>query len=65
VDVATGQMFLEQTDVTFEGVRPLVLERTHFSGYRVGRSFGPSLESTVDQRLEVEDDAVYLGVRST
>lgn len=59
VDVATGQVFLKQTDVALAGVLPLVLERTHFSDYRVGRFFGRSWASTLDQRLEVEDDAIY------
>lgn len=60
VDVATGQMFLTQTDVELPGALPLVLERTHFSSYRVGLFFGPSWASTLDQRIEVEDDAIYV-----
>jgi RHS repeat-associated protein len=59
VDVATGQVFLKQTDAELPGVLPLVLDRTHFSAYRVGRLFGPSWTSTMDQRLEVETDAIY------
>lgn len=59
VDLATGQMFMSQTDLELPGILPLVLERTHFSGYRVGRWFGRSWASTLDQRLEVESDAVY------
>ncbi|MBB3663656.1 RHS repeat-associated protein [Prauserella sediminis] len=60
VDLATGQMFLTQQDLELAGVLPLVLERTHFSGYRVGRLFGPGWASTLDQRIEVEADAVYV-----
>nr|WP_107644995.1 DUF6531 domain-containing protein [Streptomyces sp. Ru87] len=56
VDVATGQMFLEQTDLTLLGVLPLVFTRRVASGYRTGRWFGPSWTSTVDQRLEVDDE---------
>jgi YD repeat-containing protein len=33
--------------------------RRHMSSYRAGRLFGPSWASTLDQRLEIEDDGVY------
>ncbi|MGC7096155.1 DUF6531 domain-containing protein [Amycolatopsis lurida] len=59
VDLATGQMFMGQVDAELLGVLPLVFERTHFSGYRVGRWFGRSWASTLDQRIEVEPDGVY------
>ncbi len=59
IDVATGRVVLTQTDVELAGVLPLVLSRTHFSSYRVGRWFGHSWASTLDQRLEVEDTGVY------
>jgi RHS repeat-associated protein len=59
VDLTTGQMFLGQVDLDLPGVLPLTLERTHFSEYRVGRWFGRSWASTLDQRIEVEEDAVY------
>jgi YD repeat-containing protein len=59
VDVATGRVVLTQTDVELAGVLPLVLSRTHLSSYRVGRWFGPSWASTLDQRLEIEDTGVY------
>lgn len=59
VDLATGQMFMTQRDLELPGLLTLVFERTHFSGYRVGRFFGRSWASTVDQRIEVEPDAVY------
>ncbi len=59
VDVATGEVVLIQTDVELAGVLSLVLSRSHVSSYRVGRWFGPSWASTLDQRLEVEDTGVY------
>ncbi|TVT34678.1 type IV secretion protein Rhs [Amycolatopsis rhizosphaerae] len=59
VDLTTGQMFMGQTDLELPGVLPLVLRRTHFSDYRVGRWFGRSWASTLDQRIEIEDDAIY------
>jgi len=60
IDIGSGDMVLTQTDVALPGLLPLVLSRTHISSYRVGRSFGRSWASTVDQRAEVDDDGVYL-----
>ncbi|MFJ4853698.1 RHS repeat-associated core domain-containing protein [Streptomyces sp. NPDC088730] len=54
VDVATGEMTLPQTDVTLPGVLPLVLRRTHLSGYRYGQWFGRSWASTLDERIELD-----------
>lgn len=64
VDVATGEMVLQQLDVDLlgtelPGVLPLVLARTHVSSYRVGRWFGPSWTSTLDQRLEVDGGGAF------
>ncbi|MGM9440205.1 DUF6531 domain-containing protein [Streptomyces murinus] len=53
VDVASGEMVLTQTDLGLPGVLPLVLRRTHISGYRYGHCFGPSWTSTLDERLEL------------
>ncbi|SDZ03261.1 YD repeat-containing protein [Amycolatopsis xylanica] len=62
VDLATGEMLMSQTDVELAGVLPLVLRRTHISTYRLGRSFGPSWASTVDQRVESDAAGVcYVG----
>ena len=58
VDLATGKMFLPQTDVTLPGSLPLVFTRRVESGYAVGRCFGPVLDVTVDQRLEIDADGV-------
>ncbi|MEV7131016.1 DUF6531 domain-containing protein [Streptomyces sp. NPDC093260] len=55
IDMATGQMILTQTDVALPGVLPLVLRRTHLSGYAEGRSFGPSWAATLDERLEQDE----------
>ncbi|WP_344406184.1 DUF6531 domain-containing protein, partial [Streptomyces longisporus] len=54
IDVASGQMLLEQTDLTLPGVLPLVLKRTHLSDYTFGTWFGPSWASTMDERIEVD-----------
>jgi RHS repeat-associated protein len=56
IDVATGDMALPRVDVELPGVLPLVLERTHISSYRYGGWFGPTWASTLDQRVQADDD---------
>jgi YD repeat-containing protein len=57
---------VQQTDVELPGVLALVLTRTHVSSYRVGRWYGPSWASTLDQRLEVDPTGVcYAGADGT
>ncbi|MEU5996994.1 DUF6531 domain-containing protein [Streptomyces sp. NPDC047197] len=56
IDVATGDMALTRTDVHLPGVLPLLLERTHISSYRFGGWFGPSWASTLDQRVQADDE---------
>ncbi|MER5290948.1 putative T7SS-secreted protein [Streptomyces pharetrae] len=58
VDLATGRMYLPQTDLTLPGVLPLVFKRRAQSGYRAGRWFGPSWSNTVDQRLEIDAERI-------
>ncbi|MGW0285624.1 putative T7SS-secreted protein [Streptomyces sp. NPDC003236] len=58
INLATGKMYLPQTDVTLPGALPLVLERRVESGYHLGRWFGPSWSSTLDQRLEIDAEGV-------
>ncbi|KQX50768.1 MULTISPECIES: RHS repeat-associated core domain-containing protein [unclassified Streptomyces] len=52
VDIASGEMTMEQVDLSLAGVLPLVLRRTHLSTYRYGHWFGPSWASTLDERIE-------------
>lgn len=54
VDLASGRMFLAQTDVELPGILPLRFTRRTESGCAVGRFLGPSWVSTVDERLEVD-----------
>ncbi|MFI6289521.1 putative T7SS-secreted protein [Streptomyces sp. NPDC051018] len=54
VDLASGRMFLPQTDASLPGALPLVFTRRVESGYTAGRLFGPSWSSTVDERLEID-----------
>ncbi|WP_236792700.1 RHS repeat-associated core domain-containing protein [Amycolatopsis sp. GM8] len=58
IDMTTGRMMLEESDVEVPGALPLVLRRTHFSTYRAGFRFGRTWASTVDQRLEIEDGQI-------
>ncbi|MDT0318623.1 RHS repeat-associated core domain-containing protein [Streptomyces millisiae] len=58
VDLATGHMYLPQTDVTLPGTLPFAFTRRVQSGYYAGRWFGPSWSSTLDQRLEVDEEGV-------
>ncbi|WP_406095148.1 putative T7SS-secreted protein [Streptomyces sp. NBC_01013] len=58
VDLASGRMFLPQTDVVLPGVLPLVFTRRVESGYTAGRFFGPSWSSTVDEHLEIDATGV-------
>ncbi|WP_322753642.1 DUF6531 domain-containing protein, partial [Frankia sp. Cas3] len=58
VDMASGQMILTQVDVELPGLLTWALQRTHMSSYRAGRWFGPSWSSTLDHRLEIDDEGV-------
>ncbi|MFD5315736.1 DUF6531 domain-containing protein [Streptomyces sp. NPDC127098] len=58
VDLATGHMYLPQTDVTLPGTLPFAFTRRVQSGYFAGRWFGPSWASTLDQRLEIDEQGV-------
>lgn len=58
VDVATGRMVLPQTDISLPAHLPLVLKRRFESSYELGRWFGPSWSSTLDQRLEIDSEGV-------
>ncbi|MGA5409315.1 putative T7SS-secreted protein [Streptomyces lavendulocolor] len=58
VDMATGRMFLPQTDLSLPGSLPLLFTRTFESSYRTGRWFGPTWASTADQRLEINAEGI-------
>ncbi|MFI1953206.1 putative T7SS-secreted protein [Streptomyces xinghaiensis] len=54
VDLATGRMYLPQTDVELPGILPLLFTRRTESGCTVGRFLGPAWTSTVDERLQID-----------
>ncbi|WP_328582668.1 putative T7SS-secreted protein [Streptomyces sp. NBC_00370] len=54
VDLASGHMFLPQTDLEIAGILPLVFTRRTESGCATGRFLGPAWSSTVDERLEID-----------
>ncbi|MFI9358585.1 DUF6531 domain-containing protein [Streptomyces lydicus] len=58
VDVATGRVYLRQTDLVLPGTLPLAFVRKFESSYRAGRSIGPSWASTADQRLEFDSRGI-------
>ncbi|MGW7296569.1 RHS repeat-associated core domain-containing protein [Streptomyces sp. NPDC054829] len=58
VDMASGAMYLAQTDVELPGLLSLVFTRRVASDYRCGWWFGPTWASTIDQRLEVDEQGV-------
>jgi len=58
IDLATGEMVMQMTDFELPGLLPLTLQRTYSSAYGVGRWFGPSWSSLLDQRLEVDSRGV-------
>ncbi|ALC22612.1 putative T7SS-secreted protein [Streptomyces pristinaespiralis] len=58
IDLATGVMYLPQTDIVLPGTLPLIFRRRVASDYRAGRWFGPSWSSTADQRLEIDSEGV-------
>ncbi|MER5304787.1 putative T7SS-secreted protein [Streptomyces lasiicapitis] len=58
IDLATGKMYLPQTDLTLPGTLPLTFKRRVESGYTLGRWFGPSWSSTVDQHLQIDFEGV-------
>ncbi|MFJ8191318.1 RHS repeat-associated core domain-containing protein [Streptomyces sp. NPDC096094] len=58
VDMATGAMYLPQVDVDLPGLLPLAFTRRVASDYRCGWWFGSTWASTIDQRLEVDEEGV-------
>ncbi|MDT0269028.1 DUF6531 domain-containing protein [Streptomyces sp. DSM 44915] len=60
VDMATGEMVMDDTDIELPGVLPLVVRRHYRTSLREGTWFGPSWASTLDQRLVLDDGGARL-----
>ncbi|MEV6752208.1 RHS repeat-associated core domain-containing protein [Streptomyces sp. NPDC051214] len=58
IDMVSGEMLMEQTDIALPGLLPLVLHRTHLSTYRWGHWYGDSWASTLDERVEIDDEGL-------
>ncbi|MFI6771042.1 RHS repeat-associated core domain-containing protein [Streptomyces sp. NPDC050355] len=58
VDLATGKVFLSETDISLPGGLPLRFTRKYESSTRIGRHIGPSWSSTTDQRLEIDSTEI-------
>ena len=66
VDVATGELFIDVTDVTLPGVLALTVRRIHQSCARVGHALGRSWVTNLDHRLELDDQGIaYTGDDAT
>ncbi|MEY9906501.1 RHS repeat-associated protein [Catenulispora sp. MAP12-49] len=59
VDVVSGWMLTEETDLALPGVLPLFLNRAYNSAYETGRLFGPGWASTLDQRLSINGAGIH------
>ena len=59
VDLVSGEMVTNETDLELPGVLPLLLRRTYSSGYHTGRLFGPGWSSTLDQRLSINEAGIH------
>ena len=59
VDVVSGWMLTDATDLDLPGTLPLVLRRAYASGYTTGRLFGPGWSSTLDQRISINDSGIH------
>ncbi|MEU6764695.1 RHS repeat-associated core domain-containing protein [Streptomyces sp. NPDC046853] len=55
IDMISGEMLMEHSDIALPGLLPLVLRRTHLSTYRWGHWYGDSWASTLDERVETDD----------
>ncbi|WP_194924900.1 RHS repeat-associated core domain-containing protein [Catenulispora pinisilvae] len=59
VDVVSGWMLSEETDMELPGVLPVILRRAYSSGCQTGRLFGPGWSATLDQRLSVNAAGIH------
>ncbi|MDT0345990.1 RHS repeat-associated core domain-containing protein [Streptomyces litchfieldiae] len=60
IDMATGEMVMDHTDVELPGVLPLLFRRHHRTSLREGTCFGRTWASTLDQRLVLDASGLRL-----
>ena len=60
VDMATGVVIDYKTDVSIDGILPLVVDRNSNSGHELGRALGPQWVSRMDCRIEICADEVLM-----
>lgn len=58
VDMATGNMVDFTTDISIDGILPLIVDRNANTAHQLGRALGPRWVSTMDTRIEVTADEV-------
>ncbi|MEY9935535.1 RHS repeat-associated protein [Catenulispora sp. GP43] len=59
IDVVSGWMLTDETDLKLPGVLPVVLRRAYCSGYTTGHLFGPGWSSTLDQRISINEAGIH------
>ena len=59
IDVVSGWMLTDETDLALPGALPVVLRRAYASGYTTGRLFGPGWSCTLDQRISVNAAGIH------
>ncbi|MDT0457436.1 RHS repeat-associated core domain-containing protein [Streptomyces sp. DSM 41527] len=64
VDVATGRVFIQKIDLRLPASLPLIISRKYESSYRAGHRFGPSWSSTLDQRLDLDEQGIVFVTES-
>jgi RHS repeat-associated protein len=60
VDVGTGRVLITATDLEVPGELPIRLTRTHRSDLRPGRFLSDGWTSTLDMRVQVENDGPHV-----
>ena len=53
VDMSTGVLIDYETDVSIDGILPLIIDRNSNSGHAIGRALGPQWVSRIDCRIEI------------
>ncbi|MGW4644937.1 colicin E3/pyocin S6 family cytotoxin [Kitasatospora sp. NPDC004289] len=59
VDVVSGQMISDETDLDLPGILPLTVRRSYASGYQGGQYLGTGWSSTLDQRVQIDARGIH------